>query len=94
MEDKLPQAIDLLGADLHVTPNEAVGQGDVQVPGVARVRGALDAACDLFTGTHCQGLLQLEYGLLPVGVLCERACAEHDGLVNLYINGCVVMDEW
>lgn len=56
-------------------------EDDVEVATVVVVGGAGELALDLLAGLDGQDVLEVEDGLLPVGVLGVRAGGEADGLV-------------
>ena len=58
-----------------------VGESDVEVTAVVVVGRACELTVDLLAGLHGKDVLEVEDGLLPVGVLGVRASGEADGLV-------------
>jgi hypothetical protein len=58
-----------------------VGESDVEVTTVVVVRRACELTVDLLAGLDGEDVLEVEDGLLPVGVLGVRASGEADGLV-------------
>jgi hypothetical protein len=56
-------------------------EGDVEVAVVVLVGGASEHALDLLAGLDCEDVLEVEDGLLPVGVLGVGTGGELDGLV-------------
>lgn len=58
-----------------------VGESDVKVTAVVVVGSACELTLDLLAGLDGEDVLEVEDGLLPVGVLGVRASGEADGLV-------------
>lgn len=70
-----------LGGALGVVGDEAVLELDVEVAGVLAVRPVVERALDLLALLDGEDLVEVEDGLLPVGVLGVGAGGEADGLV-------------
>lgn len=65
----LAEPVALLILDLQVLAVELVLDVNVQIAGVFRVRAAAQAAFQLLPLADGDDVLQVEHGLLPVGVL-------------------------
>ena len=70
-----------LGSAVRVIGDEAVRDVNVKVTAVLRVGLDIELALDLLTSLDGQNVLEVEDGLLPVGVLGVGAGGEADGLV-------------